>query len=248
MAEKGQECSRTKDKSSVYGRGKAFGFLICTGKLGQTAFTAFATSVAPIHIAGLQGWQFALTVIAALSAFVGLLVLLLVTDEVRDEDRSLWRIVVEELPRLRSILCLPTFLVIIGQGIFGTAPWFAFSYLTMWLELNCFSNTEAASIYAFFNLGTALSSMLGGILLDFVFRRFPNHGPPAIAQSSVFVSIPLFALILFGLNDANAAFYAMSFMITGMLIAWNMAAWTLFRAAVALVCGSVHLQSPFLRL
>ena len=60
--------------------------------------------------------------------------------------------------RLRSILCLPTFLVIIGQGIFGTAPWFAFSYLTMWLELNCFENSEAASIYAFFNLGTAISS------------------------------------------------------------------------------------------
>ena len=152
----------------------------------------------------MAGWQFALTVIAAVSGVVGVLVLLLVTDVPREEKRSMWQIVKEEVPKLRSIICLPTFLVIIGQGIFGTAPWFAFSYLTMWLELNCFSNAEAASIYAFFNIGTALSSMLGGVLLDFVFRRFPDHGPPAISQMSVFLSIPLFALILFGLGPADA--------------------------------------------
>ena len=39
------------------------------------------------------------TVIAAVSAFVGLLVLLLVTDVPREEQRSLWRIVAEELPK-----------------------------------------------------------------------------------------------------------------------------------------------------
>ena len=27
------------------------------------------------------------------------------------------------------------------------------------------------------------SGMLGGILLDFIFRRFPDHGPPAISQA-----------------------------------------------------------------
>eukprot|EP00913_Durusdinium_trenchii_P000887 g825.t1 len=219
--------SLVADKSSVYGRGKAFGFLLSTGSLGQTAFTAFATSIAPLQIGAIAGWQFALTIIASLSVLVGLLVWCLVTDVPRAEQRSMLQIVKEETPRLGSILCLPTFLVIIGQGIFGTAPWFAFSYLTMWLELNCFANTEAATILAFFNVGTALSSMLGGILLDFIFRRFPDHGPPGISQVSVFLSIPLFALILFGLGhgDSDAgtiALYCSVFMVTGMLIAWNM--------------------------
>eukprot|EP00434_Breviolum_minutum_P018075 symbB.v1.2.015942.t1/scaffold1203.1/size131588/9 len=150
--------SLVADKSSVYGRGKAFGFLLSTGSLGQTAFTAFATSVAPLQIGPMAGWQFALSVIAILSALVGVLVVLFVTDIPRDEQRSMLQIVIQETPRLGKILCIPTFIVIIGQGIFGTAPWFAFSYLTMWLELNCFSNTQAATIYAFFNVGTALSS------------------------------------------------------------------------------------------
>lgn len=220
--------SLVADKSSVYGRGKAFGFLLSTGSLGQTAFTAFATSVAPLEIGPIAGWQFALTVIATLSALVGVLVVAFVTDVPRDEQRSMLQIIIQETPRLKKILCIPTFIVIIGQGVFGTAPWFAFSYLTMWLELNCFSNTEAASIYAFFNVGTALSSMLGGILLDFIFRRFPDHGPPAISQMSAFLSIPLFALILFGLGEGVSgdggimAVYCVVFLVTGTLIAWNM--------------------------
>ena len=220
--------SLVADKSSVYGRGKAFGFLLSTGSLGQTAFTAFATSVAPLQIGPMAGWQFALSVIAILSALVGVLVVLFVTDIPRDEQRSMLQIVIQETPRLGKILCIPTFIVIIGQGIFGTAPWFAFSYLTMWLELNCFSNTQAATIYAFFNVGTALSSMLGGILLDLIFRRFPDHGPPAISQMSVFPSIPLFALILFGLGEGSSVdsgimtIYCVVFMMTGTLIAWNM--------------------------
>ena len=40
---------------------QAFGFLLSTGSLGQTAFTAFATSVAPLEIGPIAGWQFALT-------------------------------------------------------------------------------------------------------------------------------------------------------------------------------------------
>ena len=39
---------------------EAFGFLLSTGQLGQTAFTAFATSIAPAEIGSLYGWQFAL--------------------------------------------------------------------------------------------------------------------------------------------------------------------------------------------
>lgn len=221
------------DKSGASGRGRAFGFLLCTGNLGQTAFTACATAIAPLQLGGVAGWQCALILISALSALIGLLVLLLVTDTAQVEQRKMLDILRDETPRLGQIFCLPTFLIIIGQGIFGTAPWFAFSYLTMWLELNCFSNAEAASIYMCFNLGTALSNALGGVLLDVVCRRFPDHGPPAMAQSAVFASIPLFGLIFFGLGQGVHGnitdspqhvmlVYCFTFFITGTLIASTM--------------------------
>ncbi|CAJ1389728.1 unnamed protein product [Effrenium voratum] len=220
--------SLVADKSCVYGRGKAFGCLIFTGQLGQAAFTAFATTVASTQVGNIAGWQFALLVIAILSAFVGLGVGMLVEETRERDQRTMLQIIVQETPKLSKIFCLPTFLVIIGQGVFGTAPWFAFSYLTMWLELNCFSNQQAAAIYAYFNVGTAISSVIGGFLMDLVFRRCPDHGPLTICQLSVGVSIPLFAFILFGLSDMDIGtpglfgFYSAAFFITGILIAWNM--------------------------
>ncbi|CAJ1345244.1 unnamed protein product, partial [Effrenium voratum] len=66
--------SLVADKSGIYGRGKAFGCLIFTGQLGQTAFTAFATTVASTQVGSIAGWQFALLVIAIVSAFVGVAV------------------------------------------------------------------------------------------------------------------------------------------------------------------------------
>ncbi|CAJ1379495.1 unnamed protein product [Effrenium voratum] len=220
--------SLVADKSGIYGRGKAFGCLIFTGQLGQTAFTAFATTVASTQVGSIAGWQFALLVIAIVSAFVGVAVGIFVKETKERDQRTMLAIIIQETPKLSKIFCLPTFLVIIGQGVFGTAPWFAFSYLTMWLELNCFSNQQAATIYAFFNIGTAFSSIIGGFLLDMVFRRCPDHGPPTICQFSVGASIPLFAFILFGLGDMDIdtpglfGSYCAAFLVTGILIAWNM--------------------------
>jgi len=220
--------SLVADKSDARGRGKAFGFLQFSGNMGQTAFTALATGIASYQILSMAGWQFALVIVALLSVVVGTLCVLLVRDH-RDQDpRSMMAIVREETPKLGSIVCLPTFIIIIGQGVFGTAPWFAFSYLTMWLELNCFSHSHAAAIIACFNIGGALSGIVGGVLLDAVVRRFPDHGPPGLAQLAVFASVPLFAAILFGLggldNTSPSSFvvYAMIFMVTGTMISWCM--------------------------
>ena len=55
-------------------------FELSTGNLGQTVFTAFATSIAPWQFGPLLGWQLALVLIAAMSAFTGILVGFLVTD------------------------------------------------------------------------------------------------------------------------------------------------------------------------
>eukprot|EP00441_Pelagodinium_beii_P047714 CAMPEP_0197625788 /NCGR_PEP_ID=MMETSP1338-20131121/5045_1 /TAXON_ID=43686 ORGANISM="Pelagodinium beii, Strain RCC1491" /NCGR_SAMPLE_ID=MMETSP1338 /ASSEMBLY_ACC=CAM_ASM_000754 /LENGTH=491 /DNA_ID=CAMNT_0043196275 /DNA_START=8 /DNA_END=1483 /DNA_ORIENTATION=- len=217
------------DKSSVARRGKAFGVLQFTGMMGQTIFTAAATSIAGYQIAGMAGWQFALVVVALISAIVGLLAWVLVSElqHKAAASRGMLIIMREEMPTVLRIFCTPTFLVIIGQGIFGTAPWFAFSYLTAWLELNCFSNSQAALIYAFFNVGCAISSFAGGGLLDALFARFPDHGPPAMSQLSVFLSVPLLALILFGLGGIDShgesmiVAYCVVFLITGVLIAWN---------------------------
>jgi len=172
-----------------------------------------------------------LLVVAFLSASVGLLVWMLVSElqhKTNADERSMLTIIKEETPTVMRIFCTPTFIVIIGQGIFGTAPWFAFSYLTAWLELSCFSNGQAAMITAFFNAGCAISGLSAGWILDALFARFPNHGPPAMSQFSVLVSVPLFAIIIFGLGSMDSdgegvlVSYCAVFLITGILISYNM--------------------------
>jgi len=220
--------SLVADKSSVQGRGRAFGILYFTGNVGQTIFTAGATSIAEYQIAGMAGWQFALLAVALLSAVVGLLVWVFVSEppyKMNADERSMQTIIRQEAPTMIRIMCIPTFIVIIGQGIFGTAPWFSFSYMTGWLELNCFSNKQAAMILAFFSGGTAFAGCVGGWLLDAVSARFPNHGPPALCQFSALISVPLLALIIFGLGSMNdpqnhVAVYCVVFLFTGILIAW----------------------------
>ena len=48
----------------------------------------------------------------------------------------------------------------------GTMPWYALAFITMWLESSCFSHIEAANIVLAFNLGGAVGSAIGGIVVD----------------------------------------------------------------------------------
>ena len=63
-----QQCDDLRRDASPW---EAFGFLLSTGSLGQTAFTAFATSLAPLQMGPVAGWQFALTLNGCLTGDCG---------------------------------------------------------------------------------------------------------------------------------------------------------------------------------
>merc|ERR1712217_757934 len=54
-----------------------------------------------------------------------------------------------------------------------------------------------AWIFSMFGWGNAFSNLVSGLLLNFVARRFPDHGPPTIANFSVAIGIPFLLLIFF---------------------------------------------------
>mmetsp|Transcript_18921 Transcript_18921/g.44012 ORF Transcript_18921/g.44012 Transcript_18921/m.44012 type:complete len:521 (+) Transcript_18921:64-1626(+) len=218
--------SDTNDPST---RGIAFGTLQFTGDLG-TAFGAFvATSLASERLFGFEGWQFVLVLYAIISTAVGVLVLT-VARETRERSEasstSLWGAIRKNAPAACGILRVKTFAVIIGQGIFGTAPWFSLAYLTMWLQLLCFSAQRAATIMMFFPLGTAVGGLISGELLDAVSARFPDHGPAWLAMFSVASGIPLFGYVFYGVGGVplpdRDIFPEMcvALMLTGSLLSW----------------------------
>ena len=45
-----------------------------------------------------------------------------------------------------------TFWVVVAQGVFGSTPWAAWGFSTLWLQLVCFESDLAANIRAMFTV------------------------------------------------------------------------------------------------
>ena len=114
-----------------------------------------------------------------------------------------------------------TFRAICLQGLFGSSAWAALPYLTLWLELACFSNARAAAIYAGFTAGSACGSLVGGALLDAASRASPERAPVWLAQLSVFAGIPGLAVVLYGLPPGrHAPLFALVLFAMGSTMTW----------------------------
>ena len=239
-------------------RGRAFGALFLTSSLGQVAGGFFATSVGGRTIGRTAGWRFAFFLVGGVSIAAAVLTLALARDPrprqrgwakrtapglrgalawVRDAGASAGR-------DIATVFRIPTFAIIVSQGVVGMMPWVALGFLTAYLQLLGFADLAAALIVAAFNLGTAFGNLLSGFIGDAAVKKFPNAGRIFTAHVSVLLSFPTAAVLLRGLprgpppaayasaaaaglplptplgSAADAGLYAAAFFIGGLLISW----------------------------
>lgn len=95
-----------------------------------------------------------------------------------------------------SVLRIPTFALIIAQGIVGSIPYASLVFLTLYLQLLGMSDAAASALVALYLVGGGLGGLLGGWIGDEAAKRFPNHGRIAVTQFSVAAGIPC-AVIIF---------------------------------------------------
>lgn len=123
-----------------------------------------------------------------------------------------------------QVLKIPTFLVIIAQGIMGSTPWNALVFLTVYLQLIRFSDFSAAAVNATFLAGAALGGVLGGVVGDWAAMRSRDHGRIWTCQFSVFMGIPFTLLLLKGLprngEPATVVLYCVAVFCMGLLHVW----------------------------
>mmetsp|Transcript_109420 Transcript_109420/g.282854 ORF Transcript_109420/g.282854 Transcript_109420/m.282854 type:complete len:511 (+) Transcript_109420:111-1643(+) len=226
--------SLVADQTQPTKRGFAFGSVYFTGAVCNSVFTQVATAYAATIVFGVEGWRISIAGVAAFSVLVGAAIMLIVEEPnaaelaERRKHQGFASVFVNNLPKVWSLFRYPTFVLIICQGAPGSAPWTVFPFMTQWLELSCFTHEQAATIFAGFNWGVAVCSLLIGVLLNFVARRFPDHGPPALANFSVASGIPFLGLIFFllpkpmGLGEGSnqVAVYLMNFLSFGLLAGW----------------------------
>ncbi|GBG80343.1 hypothetical protein CBR_g30712 [Chara braunii] len=121
-----------------------------------------------------------------------------------------------------GVLAVPTFMVIIAQGVFGTIPGRAMALNTLYYEL-LFSHSQVASLLVIEGLGRALGQVFGGWVCDYMNRWLPDSGRAMCAQFSLGIKGGGFFLILRVLpRDGDGFFwYALLLFLVGVLGLWN---------------------------
>ena len=114
----------------------------------------------------------------------------------------------DTLSALRTVSRIPSFRVVVGQGVLGSMPWNAMAFATLWLQLLGFSDVAAGALAALFAASCAFGNLLGGFAGDFAAKRTAAKrsnssdssvggvGRVAVAQLSVAASIPLAVTLL----------------------------------------------------
>jgi MFS family permease len=208
-------------------RGWAFGVL--------GAVKTAATSVVTYYVMRMGDEWAICYVVIALSSF---LVLALVRTQLparfgkskAPEGSQEWSanaLVHQAVRTVCKVIRIPTFVLLLLQGVFGGAPWQNFGFLSVFYLSLGFSSERAGVIMALGSFGGFFGSLLGGWLGDVAVRRSPLHGRLFVAQLSVLGGMPLWAWMLnpgvagHGLRSALAAIFTFYLVATWAGVAAN---------------------------
>ncbi|EAZ08858.1 hypothetical protein OsI_31120 [Oryza sativa Indica Group] len=230
--------SLVADSTDDGNRGAAFGWLQLTSSIGSIIGGFSALLLASTTVLGVEGWRVAFHLVAAISVAVGVLVWLFAVDphfpagapgdggELRRRRRSAWDEARELAGEARAVCRIPTFQIFVAQGVSGSFPWSALSFLSMWLELVGFSHGETAVFTTVFAVATSLGGLLGGKMGDALARRYPDDGRIVLSQISAGSAVPLAAVLLLALPDdpSTGVAHALVLFVMGLIISWNAAA------------------------
>lgn len=222
--------SLVADSTDDNNRGTAFGWLQLTANLGSVVGGLCSVLIAPITVMGIPGWRISFHLVGIISVIVGILVRLYAKDPHFSDDsasvdtnESFLSTVKGLVYEAKSVVKIPSFQIIVAQGVMGSFPWSALSFAAMWLELTGFSHAETAFLVGLFTVASSLGGLFGGWLGDKFSRPLPNAGRIILAQISSGSAIPLTGLLLLGLPEdpSTAMAHGLLMFVTGFFISWN---------------------------
>lgn len=225
--------SLVADSTDDSTRGTAFGWLQFTSNLGSLFGGFFALLLSSTTFMGIDGWRIAFHFVAIVSVLVGILVRLFakdphfLTNEGSTPDllsrKSAWMEIKELVLEAKAVVKIPSFQIIVAQGVTGSFPWSALAFAPMWLELTGFSHQKTAILMIIFAIASSVGSLLGGKMGDYLSIKYPNSGRIILAQISSGSAVPLAALLLLALPDDSSTGFSHGFvlLIMGLCISWN---------------------------
>lgn len=184
-------------------RGSAFGIMAFISSLGGMLGAYYATRIGSryVHIGGysIDGWRVSFQTLALISIAAGVFMRLAGRDpkvkaagyEGLQSARGIKGTLKALYNSLAYLVRIPSFVLIILQGMVGTIPWTCMSFFTVWFQIMGFSSGGASSLVAIFTFGCALGGIIGGFLGDYAAKKSENHGRIIVGQASILFGLPL---------------------------------------------------------
>ncbi|KAM3709742.1 hypothetical protein ACJW31_02G195900 [Castanea mollissima] len=228
--------SLVADSTDASNRGLAFGLLQLTGNLGSIFGGFCSVLIASKSVMGVAGWRIAFHMVAFISVIVGILVRLFANDPrfsksdsgARNQviDKPFWSNVKELIQEAKSVIRIPSFQIIVAQGVSGSIPGSAFSFAPMWLELIGFSHEQTAVLWTILIIGASFGCVFGGWMGDNLAKCLPNSGRIILSQISSASLVPTAAVLLLVLPDdpSTAFMHGLALFILGFFASWDAAA------------------------
>ncbi|KAK4716909.1 hypothetical protein R3W88_015247 [Solanum pinnatisectum] len=228
--------SLVADSTNDSNRGTAFGWLQLTTNFGSTLGGLISVLLAETSFMGIPGWRISFHLVGMISVAVGILVRFLANDpRFVDSDGNakdqpppppFQEEVRQLLKEAKEVMKVPSFQLLIAQGISGSFPWSALSFAPMWLELIGFSHKSTALLWTLFNVAQSLGALFGGTMGDVLAKHLPNSGRIILAQISSGSAVPLAAILLLLLpyDPSTTLVHGLVMFIMGLCVSWNASA------------------------
>ncbi|KAI4345234.1 hypothetical protein L6164_012376 [Bauhinia variegata] len=226
--------SLVADSTDESNRGIAFGWLQFTGNFGSIIGGLLSILIAQTSFLGIAGWRIGFHLVALISIIVGILVRLFADDphfsknndrasEYQNPNKSFVSEVKDMMKEAKSVIGIPSFQIIVAQGVFGSFPWSGLQFATLWLELIGFSHLTTATLWTLFVIAGSIGSVFGGWMGDVLAKRLPNAGRIILSQISAGSTIPLGAILLLALPDdpSTPILHGLLLIIMGFSTSWN---------------------------
>ena len=224
--------SLTADLYAEADRGKAFGALHLTSALGAALGGLYATNVAASSPFGWDGWRFAMLLLGFVSFGTAALNAAFARDpRAAQGSLRLAPLACDSGPgppafagELLGVLRVPTFTLIVFQGIVGNVPGAALGFQTLYLQLLGVSAAWASALVSASMGAHAAGGLLGGWVGDAAARWSPRHGRILACQASVVMGALATVWLLRGLPRADVAAHVGSylavFLLAGAVNSW----------------------------